>query len=108
MKLRINTASQVVSAIIGYILGYIGGPAFILIIWGVVGLVIGAYCVTRKAALINGAIYGFFVSYIFMLYGYSGSQPLSTRLLPFMVLGLFGAVCGATLGFFGYSLRTIR
>ncbi len=77
------------------------GSALSLIPWGLAGLFLGYLSKDRKAAILNGALYGFSLSYTFMIAGYTGHQPLVTRLVPFMIFGLFGAVCGLLLSLIG-------
>ena len=70
------------------------GSALSLLPWGLVGLALGACCRTVARACLTGAVYGFTLAYVFMVSGYDGAAPLHTRLVPFLVLGLVGAVCG--------------
>jgi hypothetical protein len=51
-----------------------------------------------------GAAYGFALAYVFMVAGYDGDAALHTRLLPFLVFGAFGAVCGIVLAVVGSAL----
>lgn len=101
MNLKVNAFSAFISVLIGSIVGYFGGPVFVLVIWAAIGLTIGAYSVSRRASILNGALFGFAVSYSFMISGYAGKDTLASRLIPFMVLGIFGALCGLTLGLLG-------
>ncbi len=95
------------SAVLGVLLGYIGGPVQILAIWGIAGVGIGYFSSTFRLAALNGLIFGFIVSYIFMLHGYNGTDPITTKLLPFAALGAFGAVCGIILAEIGRLLRKL-
>jgi len=104
MKLKVNVISAIISLLIVAGIGYFGGPVYVLIIWGGVGLAIGAFSAGRRSSLINGALFGFAVSYSFMISGYEGSAPLSSRLLLFALLGLFGAMCGLILGLLGNKI----
>lgn len=103
-----------VSIIVGAILGIVGsrflfvGSWHSLIIWGIVGLVIGYWSSNRKEALINGSVFGFVLSFVFMLAGYAGSAPILTRTPFFAILGIFGSVCGFILAFIGNVLRKLR
>lgn len=102
---------MLVAAIVGIILAYLAthvlfvNSALSLIPWTIAGLIIGWWTENGKQSLINGAIYGFFLSFFFMVFGYQGTQSLLTRVLPFAVLGLFGAVCGLILGIIGSFAR---
>lgn len=101
MKLEVNIFSALISLLIGSSVGYFGGSVFVLVIWAAIGLAIGVYSVNRRASILNGALFGFAVSYSFMISGYVGNDTLTSRLIPFMVFGIFGALCGLTLGLIG-------
>lgn len=101
MRIHNSYLAIIISIVTGIVAGYIGGPVFILIPWGILGLGIGYFSARRKVALVNGVLYGFSAAYVFMVHGYAGAEPLSTRLLPFVVLGLVGALCGAILTYAG-------
>ena len=98
--------------IVGALLGVIGsrylivGSALSLIPWGIAGFLIGYWSDTRRQSILNGGLYGFVLSFVFMLSGYSGSEPVISRFPFFALLGLFGAVCGLILGWIGYFLRS--
>jgi hypothetical protein len=77
------------------------GSAWNLILWAVTGIGIGIFARSKKEAGVSGALYGFVLSFLFMVRGYQGTAPLVTRFAPFAVLGLFGAVCGTVLGLIG-------
>jgi hypothetical protein len=103
----------IVSAIVGALLGVIGakylfvGSGISLLPWALVGLIVGYYCLDRRRAAYNGAVYGFFLTFSFMISGYSGSEPLLTRIPFFILLGLAGALCGIFLSLPGYWLKSI-
>jgi hypothetical protein len=102
-----------VSIIVGSILGVIGsrylfvGSGLSLLPWAVAGLAIG-YANARREAIIDGAVYGFFLCFVFMLAGYTGSASVISRLPFFALLGIFGAFCGLVLGLLGSLLRNVR
>ena len=100
MKIR-NSYLVICSILVGIIFGLIGGPVFVLILWAILGLAIGYISYRKKIAVISGTLYGFFLSFVFMVHGYSGTDPLVTKLLPFIALGIFGAFCGAILALIG-------
>lgn len=95
------------AVIIGAILGVIGskilfvGSFLSLLPWSVAGLVIGFFSKSKRNAMLNGAIYGFVLSFVFMASGYAGDAPIISRFPFFTALGLFGALCGAVLGVIG-------
>jgi hypothetical protein len=95
----------------GAILGIIGarflfvGSWLNLIPWSLAGIAIG-YWGTRNEAMINGVVYGFILSFAFMIAGYSGKLSLISRVPFFAVLGVFGGVCGLGLGLLGFFAKT--
>jgi hypothetical protein len=101
----------VVSICLGALLGLVGaryvlvGSALSLVPWAIVGLCIGCFN-DRKGAMINGALYGFVLSFAFMCAGYHGAAPLLTRVPFFLLLGVIGAVCGFALGNLGFLIRS--
>lgn len=107
-RFTVNLRSCIVSLLLGIVIGYLGGPAFALVWWALIGLVIGYFSASTKAGLVNGAVYGFALSYTFMLAGYSGSDPLASKLAPFVLFGMFGAVCGLCLGIIGHLMNRTR
>jgi hypothetical protein len=103
-----------VAAVAGAMLGYLGarvvlvGSGLSLIPWALAGLAVGGCCASRRLAAAAGALYGFALAFTFMTTGYDGTAPLHTRLLPFAVLGMVGAICGAVLATVGHGLRRRR
>ena len=89
--------------------------------WGtftvnVVGsVVLGA---VAAAVVVEGALLGavlswgiyrvgvFVLGFAFMCFGYSGDSALSTRLLPFALIGLFCAMCAIALGALVHVIRS--
>lgn len=74
-----------------------------LVPWGLIGLMIGLASPDPKSALKFGAVYGFTLSLAFTWGGY---DPLFF-FIP-LLLALFGAACGAALGFLGNLMRFKR
>jgi hypothetical protein len=99
-----------VAIVVGAILGFTSsrflfvGSWLSLIPWGIAGLALGAWC-ERREALIDGAVYGFVIAFVFMLSGYSGSASMISRVPFFVIIGVVGAVCGLVLGFLGYMVK---
>ena len=97
-------------SLIAILLGVIGakyifvGSFMSLLPWGLIGLATGIYAKNSKEAITNGALYGFLLSFVFMLTGYAGTAPILSRFPFFAILGLFGAVCGVILGSVGYLI----
>src|ERR1700693_5262608 len=99
----------VLAAILGVILG-VTGPYYVflgwysVVPWGLVVLAIGFWC-SKRQSLYAGALYGFFLCFSFMIAGYTGTASLLSRLPFFILIGLFGAVCGIALAAAGYFLK---
>jgi hypothetical protein len=91
------------AALVGALLGFLGarvlwvGSGLSLVPWAVVGAAIGAWGRSKRQAAVRGAAYGFALAYVFMLAGYDGEAAIHTRLAPFLLFALFGALCGAML-----------
>ena len=107
-RLGLNALSYVASLLIGVATGYVGGPAVAMVWWALLGLLLGWFSDRKKASLMNGALYGFALAYTFMLAGYSGSESVLSKLVPFVAFGVFGSICGACLGLVGYLIRRKR
>ncbi len=75
-----------------------------LIPWGLVAVVLGMWG-TKREALKSGAVYGFSLSFAFLVAGYNGTPSLVSRVPFFAILSLFGAVCGVALAASGYYLK---
>jgi hypothetical protein len=86
-----------IALLAGVVLGALGGPVWILLIWAAAAFVCGALARSRREAIIAGLLFGFVVSFVFLARGYNGAEPLVTRLPSFAALALFGAGCGALL-----------
>lgn len=103
----------VFAVVVGAILGFLNarvllvGSAMSLIPWAIAGLIVGWFAKSKKQSLVVGAIYGFFLSFVFMVAGYNGTRPL-IQVIPFFIgLGIFGALCGLVLSFIGCSTRKL-
>ena len=103
--------SNVVGVLLGVVLGFIAskilfvGSWLTLIPWGIGGLVVGFFTKNKKEAVLSGIIYGFVLSVVFLIAGYNGTRSLLSVLPFFILLGLFGGVCGLVLALAGYFLR---
>jgi H+/Cl- antiporter ClcA len=60
----------------------------------------------KNESIVNGVVYGFVLSFVFLLAEYSGKASLISRVPFFAVLGVFGGVCGLVLGLLGFSVKT--
>jgi len=81
------------------------GSGLSLVPWALAGLAVGALAGSRGRAAAGGAAYGFALAYVFMVAGYDGDAALHTRLVPFLVFGAFGAVCGVVLAVVAFAVR---
>ena len=92
------------AVIVGAALGAVSAHSLIatswlcLIPWGVAGLLLGWWSRGRRQALWGGALYGFCISFAFLVAGYQGSAPVMSHVAAFSILSLVGAVCGVALG----------
>lgn len=102
-KLSAGPKSLLAVVVLGCVIGYLGGSALVLFPWALLGLAIGVLSISRKVALTDGGVFGFALAYVFMIAGYNGADPISTKVLPFLIFGLVGAFCGAILALIGYS-----
>jgi hypothetical protein len=105
MTVGYSSSRLIFSGLAGIVLGYVGGPVQILALWAVIGIGIGYSSAKMRAVLLNGVTFGFIVSFVFMLHGYKGADPIVTKLVPFAVLGVFGALCGIMLVLIGSLLK---
>ncbi len=101
---------SIVAVFLGISLGFLSSKMlflqwFTLIPWCIAAVIIGYFSKNKKASLINGAIYGFLLGFIFMMGQYTGSDPLTTKLFPFAVLGLVSAIFAMLLSFVGYLVK---
>ncbi|MEO8193738.1 MAG: hypothetical protein ABI681_07795 [Gemmatimonadales bacterium] len=77
-----------------------------LIPWGLAGFALGYWTQRRSVALAAGATYGLAVCIVFMIAQYTGSASLPSRMPYFGLIGAFGALCGAIVGWIGFHLNT--
>jgi hypothetical protein len=98
--------------LLGGLLGVLGaryllvGSGWSLLPWGLVAVLAGISADSRRQAALDGGLYGFVLSLVFMIAGYAGEAPLAGRLPFFALLGLFGAACAAVLSLAGRLART--
>jgi hypothetical protein len=100
------------AALLGAVLGLLGakyvlvGSGWSLLPWGLVALLVGFTAGSRRRAAVDAGIYGFALSFVFMVAGYSGAAPLAGRLWFFVLLGLFGAACAALIAVVGRQVHS--
>lgn len=103
----------ILSILLGSILGIVGARYLFvnswlsLIPWGAAGFILGWTSSNKKTAVINGFIYGFFLTFIFMISGYNGAQPVITRIPPFAIIGIIGGTCGVIAAMAGEIAKNI-
>lgn len=100
---------RVVAFIVGAAIGaagpqYVFLGAYSLIPWGLAAIALGLWG-SKREALKSGAVYGFSLSFAFLVAGYNGTPSLVSRFPFFVILALFGAVLGVALSALGYFLK---
>ena len=102
-----------VAVVLGAVLGLVGskilfvGSALSLIPWAVAAFTIGYFSETKKEVLIYGGVFGFVLSFVFMLSGYNGSDSVFSKIPFFILFGIFGAICAAVWSFIAFFVRSI-
>jgi hypothetical protein len=82
------------------------GSGWSIVAWAVVGLILGASATEPCRALLHGAVYGFVLSFVFMVAGYQGDADTVTRIPFFTALGIVGALSGLALAAIGHAARS--
>jgi hypothetical protein len=100
---------SVAAFIVGVVIGatgpqYVFLGAYSLIPWGLVAVAFGLWG-NKREALKSGMVYGFSLSFAFLVAGYNGTPSLVSRFPFFVILSLFGAVCGLALSALGNYLK---
>lgn len=88
-----------VATVLGVVLGLLGARATILGAWTLLPWALGGVVVgykVRRHPVVAGALYGFALSFVFMLAVYTGNASVLSRVPFFALLGLVGAACGAS------------
>src|SRR5712664_3118443 len=105
----ISAQRVAVPLVVGSLVGvsgqyYLSLGFYSLIPWGIAGLALGWWSRKGEPAIV-GALYGFALCFVFMVWGYNGSASLIGRLPFFALIGAFGAVCGLPLGIAGFLVK---
>jgi len=93
-----------VAVVLGVVLGWLGAKplSFLgvgnVLLWAVAVVALGTRPGTAPGKVLRLGLFGFVLGVSFMCFGYSGADALSTKLLPFAVIGLFCAVCAIAVG----------
>jgi len=92
------------AGVLGVVLGWLGAQplSFLgvgnVLLWAVAVVALGTRPGTAPGKVLRLGLFGFVLGISFMCFGYSGADALSTKLVPFAVIGLFCAVCAIALG----------
>jgi hypothetical protein len=81
---------------------------FNVIPWAVAALIVGLLSKTKKASLINGAVFGYFLFVSYIFFGYKGDTtlgPYVTFLFFTFAFSVIGAVAGLIGSFIGFQIR---
>ena len=97
---------RIAAVVFGIVLGLLGGKVWILIPWGIAGLVLGYFSELPKDAIVNGSLFGFLAAFLFMVQGYEGSLSLISRFPFFAVIGILGAIGGLISALVGHIIKT--
>ncbi|MBK5268793.1 MAG: hypothetical protein JJE47_15335 [Acidimicrobiia bacterium] len=93
-----------VAIAVGSLLGFVsasplsGLGAWNLAIWGIGNVALGNVPGSRNSKMLRLGAYGLTLGFGFMAFGYSGAEPLNTRVFPFLLIGLFSAACAIVVG----------
>lgn len=93
--------------VLGGVCGFLKTNAVLTLApWAAAGLLIGYFVGQSRPAVAPGALFGFAASLVYLLLGYNGSRPVYSVLPFFVLLSLFGALCGGSLGVGGAFVRS--
>jgi hypothetical protein len=110
---RVSPGPLLLLAALGALLGLLGaryvlvGSGLSLLPWSVAALAAGWWSRSRPRAAAAGVVFGFALAAVFMVTGYSGAEPLVTRLPAVTLLGLVGAAGAGLLAVLGATLRRL-
>ena len=97
-KIRLLTVfSSIALGILSYLLF---SSWYNIIPWMIAGVLVGFLILNRKQALINGALYGYFLFLSYVFIGYRGNQQTS-QVIHFILVTLLYSLIGAIAGIVG-------
>jgi len=102
----------VLAALAGVALGWAGARPLAglavgnVLIWAVATVALGMIDGSASAKVVRLGTYGFSLGFAFMCFGYTDEAALATRLVPFVLIGLFCAVCAIGLGALVHVFRS--
>ena len=107
-------ALLLVSGVLGVVLGWLGAKplSFLgignVLLWAVSVVALGTRPGTAPGKVLRLGLFGFVLGISFLCFGYAGADALSTKLVPFAVIGLFCAVCAVALGALVHLVLSMR
>lgn len=111
MKIKQRKYILVLSIIVGVLIGFLSAKSFFnatwtaLILWYLVGLVLGTLCFDRMSVMYSGIIYGILLTVSFLIFGFQGSPDKLVGFIVFaLILSIFGALGGLIATFSGYFI----
>jgi len=109
MKTKISIlGSSLIGVIFGMLSNYsiLNGSWINLVVWAIIGLLIGLFIDDKIFIKWSGIFYGFFITLSFLISGFQGS---SDKIIGFgilsIVLSFIGAFCGWCLVFIGNRIK---
>ena len=101
--------AAVISSMLGILFAHLAsvGGFITLGVWAIAGLTIGFISRNKKEALFLGSLFGFTISFVFLIADYQGSIAVVYRFFPFALLSCVGLVGGLLLGILGFLFRKL-
>lgn len=100
--------SYISSAFIGIVFGILSNYSILLgswinlVVWSIVGILIGFFIENKSYIRSSGLIYGFFLVASFLIFGFKGtSDKIFSFILLSILLSFVGSICGLALVFIG-------
>jgi hypothetical protein len=110
MKTKISLIS---SALVGIVFGILSnhsvikGSWFNLVIWSIIGILIGMFIEEKKFIKWSGVFYGFFLTTSFLVSGFEGkSDKIFSFGILAVILSIIGSFCGWALVFLGNWIKS--
>jgi len=101
-------ALGVALAAVAEYLSFVGRGSWLnLVVWGLIGLALGALSKRWSTAIWVDAVVGFAIVFTYSVLGYQGAAPLIGALLPFALIALVGAAGMAVAGAAGFGIRKL-
>lgn len=104
--------AYLISAFVGIVVGFLStrgvllGSWLDLFLWGAAGVIIGLFVSEKKILARSGLLYGFFVTFSFLMTGFRGASDKFVGFLIFSIfLSAIGALCGWLAVYIGYKIK---